>query len=137
MRNLLNKINLNRTRTIYFLATFVMIIGCYALNKSYSMFVQNESKKAVGATVPIMTSDLSVNSVTLNANQEMLVKQTITNTGSTAINYGINTSGSNYTAKLTSDSDIAVTGTLNSSANKVLYFYLKIIHLVVIKYLLL
>ena len=125
MRNLLNKINLNRTRTIYFLATFVMIIGCYALNKSYSMFVQNESKKAVGATVPIMTSDLSVNSVTLNANQEMLVKQTITNTGSTAINYGINTSGSNYTAKLTSDSDIAVTGTLNSSANKVLYFYLK------------
>ncbi len=125
MRNLLNKINLNRTRTIYFLATFVMIIGCYALNKSYSMFVQNESKKAVGATVPIMTSDLSVNSVTLNANQEMLVKQTITNTGSTAINYGINTSGSNYTAKLTSDSDTAVTGTLNSSANKVLYFYLK------------
>ena len=125
MRNLLDKINLNRTRTIYFLATFVMIIGCYALNKSYSMFVQNESKKAVGATVPIMTSDLSVNSVTLNANQEMLVKQTITNTGSTAINYGINTSGSNYTAKLTSDSDTAVTGTLNSSANKVLYFYLK------------
>ena len=125
MRNLLNKINLNRTRTIYFLATFVMIIGCYALNKSYSMFVQNESKKAVGATVPIMTSDLSVNSVTLNANQEMLVKQTITNTGSTAINYGINTSGSNYTARLTSDSDTAVTGTLNSSANKVLYFYLK------------
>ena len=125
MRNLLNKINLNRTRTIYFLATFVMIIGCYALNKSYSMFVQNESKKAVGATVPIMTSDLSVNSVTLNANQEMLVKQTITNTGSTAINYGINTSGSNYTARLTSDSDTAVTGTLNSSASKVLYFYLK------------
>ena len=125
MRNLLNKININRTRTIYFLATFVMIIGCYALNKSYSMFVQSESKKAVGANVPIMTSDLSVNSVTLNANQEMLVKQTITNTGSTAINYGINTSGSNYTVSLTSDSDTAVTGTLNSSANKVLYFYLK------------
>ena len=42
---------MNRVKKIYFLAAFVMIIGCYTLNKSYSLFVATEEQEIVSAKV--------------------------------------------------------------------------------------
>ena len=86
---------MDKTKKIYFLFSFVMIIACYALNKSYSMFVASEEKNVVDSVVPNLVSELSVSSITLSGNEEYLIKETITNTSSVSINYALNANGSN------------------------------------------
>ena len=71
---------MNRTKKIYFLFSFVMIIACYALNKSYSLFIDSKEQNVVDSKVPNLVSELSVNNIILNSKEEYLIKETITNT---------------------------------------------------------
>ena len=116
---------MDKTKKIYFLFSFVMIIACYALNKSYSMFVASEEKNVVDSVVPNLVSELSVSSVTLSGNEEYLIKQTITNTSSVSINYALNANGSNYTIKMTSDEGNKVLGSLETNQSDIVYLYVK------------
>ena len=116
---------MDKTKKIYFLFSFVMIIACYALNKSYSMFVASEEKNVVDSVVPNLVSELSVSSVTLSGNEEYLIKQTITNTSSVSINYALNTNGSNYTIKMTNDDGNKVLGSLETNQSDIVYLYVK------------
>ena len=72
---------MSRTRFIYFLSAIVLIIGCFALNTSYSLFVDNDTSNIVDATVPTITDEvtLSLSSVEVEGTKEYLIKQTITN----------------------------------------------------------
>ena len=72
--------HMNRTKKIYFLFSFVMIIACYALNKSYSLFIDSKEQNVVDSKVPNLVSELSVNNIILNSKEEYLIKETITNT---------------------------------------------------------
>ena len=36
--------HMSRTKKIYFLFSFVMIIACYTLNKSYSLFIDSKEQ---------------------------------------------------------------------------------------------
>ena len=116
---------MDKTKKIYFLFSFVMIIACYALNKSYSMFVASEEKNVVDSVVPNLVSELSVSSITLSGNEEYLIKQTITNTSSVSINYALNTNGSNYTIKMTNDDGNKVLGSLETNQSDIVYLYVK------------
>ena len=116
---------MDETKKIYFLFSFVMIIACYALNKSYSMFVASEEKNVVDSVVPNLVSELSVSSITLSGNEEYLIKQTITNTSSVSINYALNTNGSNYTIKMTNDDGNKVLGSLETNQSDIVYLYVK------------
>ena len=116
---------MSRTKKIYFLAAFVMIIGCYALNKSYSLFVATEEQEIVTSKVPTLDSSLSIPTITLSSNEECLIKQTITNTSEVPINYALNTTGSNYTIKMTSDEGNKVLGTLEANQSNIVYLYVK------------
>ena len=116
---------MNRTKKIYFLAAFVMIIGCYALNKSYSLFVATEEQEAVTSKVPILESSLSMPTITLSSNEECLIKQTINNTSEVPINYSLTSTGTNYEIKLVDDTTNTALGSLESSATKDIYLYLK------------
>ncbi len=116
---------MNRTKKIYFLAAFVMIIGCYALNKSYSLFVATEEQEAVTSKVPTLESSLSMPTITLAGNEECLIKQTINNTSEVAINYSLTSTGTNYEIKLVDDTTNTALGSLESSATKDIYLYLK------------
>ena len=116
---------MDKTKKIYFLFSFVMIIACYALNKSYSMFVASEEKNVVDSVVPNLVSELSVSSITLSGNEEYLIKQTITNTSSVSINYALNANGSNYTIKMTSDEGNKVLGSLETNQSDIVYLYVK------------
>lgn len=116
---------MDKTKKIYFLFSFVMIIACYALNKSYSMFVASEEKNVVDSVVPNLVSELSVSSITLSGNEEYLIKETITNTSSVSINYALNANGSNYTIKMTSDEGNKVLGSLESNQSDIVYLYVK------------
>jgi len=49
---------MNRTKVIYFLSAIVLIIGCYALNLSYSLFVDTETKEIVSTSVPMLEYSL-------------------------------------------------------------------------------
>lgn len=93
---------MNTTKKIYFLAAFVLIIGCFALNLSYSLFIQTEEKEIANATVPELIvglspidntvaegEQLSTSYVIVEAGKEYLIKQTITNSSNVAINYSL------------------------------------------------
>lgn len=116
---------MNRTKKIYFLAAFVMIIGCYALNKSYSLFVATEEQEAVTSKVPILESSISMPTITLSSNEECLIKQTINNTSEVPINYSLSSTGTNYEIKLVDDTTNTALGTVNASSTKDIYLYLK------------
>ena len=116
---------MNRTKKIYFLAAFVMIIGCYALNKSYSLFVATEEQEAVTSKVPILESSISMPTITLSSNEECLIKQTINNTSEVPINYSLSSTGTNYEIKLVDDTNNTALGSLESSSTKDIYLYLK------------
>lgn len=99
---------MNRTKTIYFLSAIVLIIGCFALNLSYSLFVQTEEKDVVNSVVPKIEIALSqidepistlsdteasntTSYVLVEAGKEYIVKQSIINNSTIPINYGLNT----------------------------------------------
>ncbi len=116
---------MNRTKKIYFLAAFVMIIGCYALNKSYSLFVATEEQEAVTSKVPILESSISMPTITLSSNEECLIKQTINNTSEVPINYSLSSTGTNYEIKVVDDSTNTALGLVEASTTKDIYLYLK------------
>ena len=83
---------MNKTRLIYFLSAFVLIVGCYALNQSYSMFVQTETINNVDSIVPTLSYSLGDNNLTIDSfnikgNSEELVKVKINNFGTIDIKY--------------------------------------------------
>ena len=116
---------MNKTKKIYFLSALVMIIGCYALNLSYSLFVQTEEREAVESVVPSLSSSLSIPNITLGKNEEYIIKETITNTGTVSMNYAINSIGENYQIKLVEKDDNSLFGTLEPDASKDIYLYIK------------
>ena len=85
---------MNRTKTIYFLSAFVLIIGCYALNLSYSLFTQTVTPEnnTVDATVPYLSASLETNTFTIPANDSKVITLNIINSGTSDINYGISVS---------------------------------------------
>ena len=56
---------MNRTKIIYFLSAFVLILGCYALNSSYSYFVQTETINDVSSSVPTLSYTIGYNELTI------------------------------------------------------------------------
>ena len=80
---------MNKTKTIYFLSAVVLIIGCYALNLSYSLFVQTEDKEIVNATVPSLLYNLEQEEFLIKPNEKTIITLNINNTGNVNINYGI------------------------------------------------
>ena len=116
---------MNRTKKIYFLAAFVMIIGCYALNKSYSLFVATEEQEVVTSKVPILESSISMPTITLAGNEECLIKQTINNTSEVPINYSLSSTGTNYEIKVVDDTNNTALGSVEASTTKDIYLYLK------------
>lgn len=96
---------MSRTRFIYFLSAIVLIIGCFALNTSYSLFVDNDSTQLVETTVPTITKEevtLSLPSVEVEGTKEYLIKQTITNNNSTPIGFRITASSDSTTYQVQS-----------------------------------
>ena len=64
---------MNKTKTIYFLSAVVLIIGCYALNLSYSLFVQTEDKEIVNATVPSLLYNLEQEEFLIKPNEKTII----------------------------------------------------------------
>ncbi len=96
---------MSKTKKIYFLAAIVMLIGCYALNLSYSIFVQTEEKNAVDSFVPEITYTLSQNQFAIEKNSTKVVKITINNTSNVPFNYGLkaSTDSNDYSIKMLKD----------------------------------
>ena len=63
--------------------------------------------------------------ITLASNEECLIKQTINNTSEVPINYSLSSTGNNYEIKLVYDTTNTALGSLESSATKDIYLYLK------------
>ncbi len=85
---------MNKTKVIYFLSAIVLIVGCYALNLSYSLFVQTEEKEAVSSYVPSLLYSLNDNNETsvtyeIPANTNKLIVLKANNLGNTNIKYQI------------------------------------------------
>lgn len=113
---------MNKTKKIYFLSAIVMILGCYVLNLSYSLFVQTEEKDVVTSTVPTITTDLSITSLNLEANKEYVIKETIKNTSKVSINYGlIATSNDNFSVSVVNTNNNNIYGSLNELEEKDIY----------------
>jgi len=107
---------MNRTKTIYFLSAIVLIIGCYALNLSYSLFVQTENRDVVNLTVPSLAYSLETGTYTIPAGSGKLVKLKVLNSGTEDFNYGISTTQADgITVQLVEKTDNAITGTLAAS----------------------
>lgn len=117
---------MNKTKTIYFLSAIVLIIGCYALNLSYSLFVQTESKDIVNATVPVLEGTISLPTLILEPGEECLVKQTLTNTGTVAMHYALDINGDNNTfiaREITDTAGVISKEALEPKAAKDVYVY--------------
>ena len=113
---------MNKTKKIYFLSAIVMILGCYVLNLSYSLFVQTEEKDVVTSTVPTITTDLSITSLNLEANKEYVIKETIKNKSKVSINYGlIATSNDNFSVSVVNTTNNNIYGSLNELEEKDIY----------------
>lgn len=117
---------MNKTRKIYFLAAFVLIIGCYALNKSYSLFVDTQEKEAVSSSVPALVSDISVKNVVLQPYEEIILKETISNSSDVPVSYTLNSS-SNYSSivNLLNFEDNESFGLINPNEKREIYLYIK------------
>lgn len=116
---------MNKRKTIYFLSAIVLIIGCYALNLSYSLFVQTEEREIVESIVPNLSSSISIPSITLKSNEEYIIKESITNTGTVAINYSLNSDGNDYEIKLLEKENNSLYGTLEPNETNDIYLYIK------------
>lgn len=95
---------MSRTRFIYFLSAIVLIIGCFALNTSYSLFVDNDSTQLVETTVPTITDEvtLSLSSVEVEGTKEYIIKQTITNNNSIPMGFRLIASSDSTTYQVQS-----------------------------------
>ena len=116
---------MNKTKSIYFLSAIVLIIGCYALNLSYSLFVQTEEREIVESVVPSLTSTISIPNITIKNNEEFIIKETITNTGTVSMNYALNSTGTDYEIKLLEKENNSLYGTLEPNQTSDIYLYIK------------
>ena len=117
---------MNKTRKIYFLAAFVLIIGCYALNKSYSLFVDTQEKEAVSSSVPALVSDISVKNVVLQPYEEIILKETISNSSDVPVSYTLNSSSnSSSIVNLLNFKDNESFGLINPNEKREIYLYIK------------
>ncbi|MBQ3021214.1 MAG: hypothetical protein IJD92_03215 [Bacilli bacterium] len=114
---------MNKSKTIYFLSAFVLIIGCYALNLSYSLFIDTQEKSILNANIPKLDSELSISSLDVEAGKEYLIKQTVTNIGTVAMNYAVTATSDvdTYTVKMAETEDNLSNGTLDINGSKDLY----------------
>ena len=120
------ELKMNRTRKIYFLAAFVLIIGCYALNKSYSLFVDTQEKEAVSSSVPALFSDISVKNVVLQPYEEIILKETVSNSSDVPVSYTLNSSSnSSSIVNLLNFEDNESFGLINPNEKREIYLYLK------------
>ena len=116
---------MNQKKAIYFLSAIVLIIGCYALNYSYSLFVQTEERQIVESVVPSLSSTLSIPSITLKSNEEYIIKETITNTGEVAIKYSLKSDGEDYEIKLLEKDNNIINGILEPNSTSDIFLYIK------------
>lgn len=121
---------MNRTKTIYFLSAIVLIIGCYALNLSYSLFVQTENRDVVNLSVPSLAYSLETSAYTIPASSGELIKLKVINSGTADINYGVSTNQvDGITVQLVEKTDNSIIGTLEASntngesSNKEVWLY--------------
>jgi len=82
---------MNRRKLIYFLSAFVVIIGCYALNLSYSLFTATASSEGniVDSTIPILNASLEEDTFTIPANSSKVIKLKINNSSNIDLRYTI------------------------------------------------
>ena len=82
---------MNKRKLIYFLSAFVVIVGCYALNLSYSLFTQNitSQNNVVDSTIPILNASLEEDTFTIPANSNKIIKLKINNSSNVDMRYGI------------------------------------------------
>ena len=117
---------MSRTRFIYFLSAIVLIIGCFALNTSYSLFVDNDSTQ-VETTVPTITDEvtLSLSSVEVEGTKEYLIKQTITNNNSIPVGFRLTASSDSTTYQVQAttykDDTYLSYGTVDANTSKDIY----------------
>lgn len=119
---------MNKTKTIYFLSAIVLIIGCYALNLSYSLFVQTDEKEIVNSYVPSLDYDLSVSSITVLPKHKYLVKEIINNTSDTiGAYYGLvfKTNSSNYNIQLIDMEYNTSYGQIDKNSSNDIYLYIE------------
>lgn len=118
---------MNKTKTIYFLSAIVLIIGCYALNLSYSLFVQTEEKEIVNASVPSLIYNLEQNTFVIPANQKKAITLKINNIGNSNINYGILLDNSNLNdnilIQLVDEEDNDIVGNVLSNSSKIVKLF--------------
>lgn len=120
---------MNKTKTIYFLSAVVLIIGCYALNLSYSLFVQTEDKEIVNATVPSLLYNLEQEEFLIKPNEKTIITLNINNAGNANINYGISLDGTNLNEnikiQLVDRDNNNITGNLKSNSEGFVKFYIE------------
>lgn len=131
---------MNRTKKIYFLSAFVLIIGCYVLNLSYSLFVQTEEKQIVNAVVPNLSYNLNIDNGTQSANNPLQATITIpskssqiitlklNNTGNSDISYGLSlveTLTANQKVQLVDELDNDIIGTIPANTTKDVKLYIE------------
>lgn len=112
---------MTQTKKIYFLSALVLIIGCYALNLSYSLFVQKEEKNVLDSSVVGLSYKMDQNVFYIDALSTKLIKVVVTNTSSTSMNYGILAKGNvdNYKIRIVNNN--LSYGNLESNESKELY----------------
>jgi len=83
---------------IYFLSTFILLLGCYVLNLSYSLFTQNiVLDNKIETTIPRLEVALESNGIetydkvlyNIPANSKQIIKFKIKNSSLTDVNYDI------------------------------------------------
>ena len=120
---------MNKTKTIYFLSAVVMIIGCYALNLSYSLFVQTEEKEIVNSVVPSLIYNLEQDTFLLQPNEKTIITLRINNKGNSNIKYGVSLDETNIydnvKIQLVDIENNDIFGSLDSNSNKAIKLYVE------------
>lgn len=120
---------MNKTKTIYFLSAVVLIIGCYALNLSYSLFVQTEEKEVVNSSVPSLIYNLEQDTFIVPANEKQVITLKINNTGNSNINYGISLDETTLSEKINiqivDEENNDVVGNITSNTSKYIKLYIE------------
>jgi len=118
---------MNRKKLIYFLSAFVLIIGCYALNLSYSLFTASVTSESnlVDTFIPTISARLETNTFNIPANSSELIRLNILNEGSSDIQYGVKISEEiqGITVYLVDKTDNDIVGDLEKDSNKEAIIY--------------
>ncbi len=112
---------MSQSKKIYFLSALVLIIGCYALNLSYSLFVQTEENEVLNSEVVGLSYSLNQSTFAIDSNSTKIVKLVVTNTSSTEMNFGLIASSKNYGYKVSVLEDYSSYGILSSNQSKEIY----------------